>query len=71
MFTVGDRHLLVIGVEPYPEVFVEATEYVMGEVRMFNLEEVERELGVGLDDTMMRAFEGQPFILADSVEFLT
>lgn len=69
-FILGDQHLLVVSEETQPGVFVEATAYVTGEVRVFHLAEVEAQIGIDLDDAAMQRFEGRPFILMESVELV-
>jgi hypothetical protein len=41
-----------------------------GTVRRFNLAEVERELGVDLDDALFEDFDGDPVLVAQSVRFM-
>lgn len=67
IFVLGDDALLAISKTPGPELFVEATAYVTGEVRLFNLKEIEQELGLDLDDEALRGYEGQPVILVESL----
>lgn len=43
---------------------------VSGEVRTFNLAEVEQEMGADLDDAALKEFEGQPAIVAKVIEVL-
>lgn len=66
-FLLGDAAFLCISVTPRPGLFVEATAYVTGEVVFFNLAEIERRTGLDLDDEALRGYEGQPFILVDSL----
>lgn len=66
-FLLGDDALLAVTKTPRPELFVEATVYITGEVRLFNLKDTERELGIDLDDEALRSYEGQPVILVDSL----
>jgi hypothetical protein len=66
-FLLGDDALLAVSKTPRPELFVEVTAYVTGEVRLFNLQEVERELGIDLDDEAPRNYEGQPVIVVDAL----
>ncbi|HEV2106865.1 MAG TPA: hypothetical protein VGR16_01235 [Thermomicrobiales bacterium] len=69
-FLLGDDRFLVISKEPQPELFVEATAYVTGQVRRFHLKEIEAELGVDLDDQLLAEFEGDVFLLARTVELV-
>jgi len=66
-FWLGDEKLLVISAKPVPGVFVETTAYATGEVRRFNLREVEDMTGIDLDDKRFQEFQGKPFILAEPV----
>jgi len=66
----GDGELLAISATPHPELFVEATAYVMGEVRLFDLQDIERTTGVDLDDALRR-YQRQPVILIESVSMNT
>ncbi len=66
-FLLDDDALLVVSATPHPELFVEATAYVTGEVRRFDLEAIEAEIGVDLDDGLLAPFEGEPVIVAQSV----
>lgn len=68
VFLLGDRGLLAVSAEPHPELFVEATAYVSGEVRRFGLEELEQELGIDLDDAQLRRYEGEPVLVVEVVE---
>ena len=70
-FLLGDRGLLAVSAEPRPELFVETTAYVTGEVRRFQLPEMERELGIDLDETKLRQYEGAPVIVVQAVEVVT
>jgi hypothetical protein len=65
-FLLGDEGMLSISVTPRPELFVEATAYVTGEVRIFNLEEVRRITGLDLAEGF-RAYNGRPVILVESL----
>lgn len=67
VFVLDDQGLLAISAEAHPELFVEATAYTTGTVGIFQLAEVERETGLDLDDTTLSSFNGQPYILVESV----
>lgn len=69
-FVLGDNGLLAISATPHPELFVEATAYVTGEVGIFDLEEVERTTGLDLEERL-RDYEGQPVILVESLKMVT
>lgn len=69
-FLLGDRALLAVSTTAHPELFVEATAYVTGEVRMFDYEEAERTTGLDLDERL-RDYEGQPMILVESLRVVT
>jgi hypothetical protein len=69
-FLLGDEALLAGSKAPQTEFFVEATTYVTGEVRLFNLKEIEGELGIDLDDGALRIYEGRPVIAVDSLMFV-
>lgn len=71
LFLLGDEAFLAISSAPHPELFVESTAYVTGEIRLFDLAEVERITGLDLDDDSLRAFSGQPVILVDSLLMVT
>lgn len=71
VFLIGDQKLLCISPNPRPEPFVESTAYVTGEVMLFDIAEVEQMLGIDLDDASFSSFEGQPFILVESVVLRT
>ncbi len=43
---------------------------VSGTVRRFNLQDVERELGVDLDDGLFGDYDGDPVLVAQSVRFM-
>jgi len=68
-FLLGDKALVAISTTPHPELFVEATAYVTGEVRLFDLEETERATGLDLDERL-RDYEGQPMILVESLKLV-
>ena len=70
-FLLGDRALLAVSAQPRPELFVEATAYVTGEVRRFDLGRIEAELGIDLDDDLLRPHEGEPVIVVRSVVLVT
>ncbi len=70
-FLLGDEALLVVSAKARPELFVEATAYVTGEVRRFDLAELETQLGVDLDDDLLAAYQGKPVIVATYVEMVT
>jgi len=67
-FVLGDEQLPVVMAEPNPEVFVEASGYVVGEVVRFDRALVEERLGIDLDDEAVARFEGGPALVARSVE---
>jgi membrane-associated phospholipid phosphatase len=67
-FVLGDEQLLVVMAEPNPDVFLEATGYVVGEVVRFEVAAVEERLGIDLDDAAVERFVGEPAIVARSVE---
>ncbi len=69
-FLLDDEALLVISAEPRPELFIEATAYVTGQVRRFHLEEIEAELQIDLDEKLLAEFEGDIFLLARTVELV-
>ncbi|HEV2065285.1 MAG TPA: hypothetical protein VGR08_00510 [Thermomicrobiales bacterium] len=69
-FLLGDSALLAVSTTAHPELFVEATAYVTGEVRIFNYEEAERTTGLDLDERL-RDYEGQPMILVESLTMVT
>ncbi len=58
---------LAVSTQPHPELFVEATAHVTGEVRSFRLHEVELDLGIDLDDGSLRPHEGEPVIVVHSL----
>lgn len=73
---IGDQLLVVsrdslepVGGSGIPQSIFSPTEVIMveGQVREFNLNEVEQELGVDLDDQQFSAWEGRPFVYAFSV----
>ncbi|MDP9369036.1 MAG: hypothetical protein M3Q03_12280 [Chloroflexota bacterium] len=70
-FLLDDDALLVVSATPHPELFVEATAYVTGEVRRFELKAIEAEIGVDLDDERLAPFEGEPVVVAQSVGLVT
>lgn len=70
LFLLGDEALLVVSGVPRPELFVEATAYVTGDVRRFRLEDLESELGIDLDDARVAPYEGRIFVLAQDVELV-
>lgn len=70
VFLLGDWPLLVVSGEPHPDLFVEATAYVTGEVRRFDLAAVEAELGVDLPDERVASFAGEPVVIARAVELV-
>src|SRR3712207_5498318 len=43
---------------------------VSGTVRRFNLADVERELGMDLDDELFGDFDGEPVLVASSARFM-
>lgn len=67
-FVLGDEQLLVVSVAPAPDVFIEATAYVTGDVRLFVPEALEAELGVELDDERLARFVGEPVIVARTID---
>ena len=67
VFAFSDFLILAAAREPQPEVFVEATAYVTGEVRRFDRASVEAELGIDLGDALTGR-EGAPTIVARTVE---
>ncbi len=69
-FLLGDQALLVVSAEPRPDLFVEATAYVTGEVRRFDLADIEAELGVDLPDDRLAPFAGEPVVIARAVELV-
>lgn len=71
LFLLGDDALLCISATPHPELFVESTAYVTGEVRLFDLREIERRTGIDLDDAALRDFSGQPVVLVHSLVVVT
>ena len=66
-FVLGDEQLLVVSAVLTPDVFIEATAYVTGEVRLFDLAVMESELGIDLDDAMLASFVGEPVLIARAV----
>lgn len=66
-FLLGDDSLLVISAEPRPELFIEATAYVRGQVLRFHIEEMEADLGIDLDDDRFSNFGGV-VLVAEAVE---
>lgn len=70
LFLLGDRALLVVSAEPRPDLFVEATAYVTGEVRRFDLAAVEAELGVDLPDERLAPYADEPVVIARAVELV-
>lgn len=70
LFRIGDEGLLVISGVARPELFVEATAYVTGEVRRLQSAELERELGVDLDDDLLAPYENKVVVVADEVELV-
>lgn len=69
-FLLGDSALLAVSTTAHPELFVETTAYVTGEVRLFDFEETERTTGLDLDERL-RDYEGQPMILVESLTMVT
>lgn len=69
-FLMGDGKLLVLSADPRSDIFVEATAYATGSVRIFQLAEIEAELGVDLDDERFAFFEGSPVLIAESIEII-
>ncbi len=69
-FLLGDRGLLAVSAQPHSELFVEATAYVTGEVRRFHLHQVEQDLGIDLDDGLLRPHEGEPVIVVHSLSLV-
>jgi hypothetical protein len=65
---LGDQQLLVVTAEPNPDVFVEATAFVTGEVRLFDLKALETELGIDLNDALLTPFEGEPVVVAQTID---
>lgn len=70
LFRIGDEGLLVISGVARPELFVEATAYVAGEVRRLQTAQLERELGVDLDDELLAPYENRVVVVADEVELV-
>lgn len=70
LFVLGDQRLLVVSAEPRPDLFVEATAYVAGDVRRFDVAEIEAELGLDLADARVAPFAGKPVVVARSVELV-
>jgi len=63
-----DAEPIVVLLRPgLPAVRIGRTVEVTGSVRPFILDELERELGVPLDDRRARRFEGQPVLVAVAV----
>ena len=67
-FLLDDDALLIVSAEPQPEVFNEATAYVTGVVRRFDLATIEAELGLDLDDGRFAPYQGDPVVVARIVE---
>lgn len=74
-----DEELLVVGVQQLPKIaegdVKEVNEgdriRVTGQVREFKVEEVRQEVDRGIDDEYFGDFEGDPAILASSVEVMS
>lgn len=69
-FLFGDEKLLAVSADPRDDLFVEPTAYVRGEVREFNLVEIEEEFGIDLDDRSFAEFDGEPFIAVEAMELV-
>jgi hypothetical protein len=67
---LSDDKLLVVMADFPPDVMEEATAFVTGTVHSFNLVDVERALGIDLDDRALAEREGQPVILAESIRMV-
>lgn len=73
---LGGGSLLVVGAQQLPQIMEgEADEItaqdvaqVTGPVREFNLTEVENEIGAELDDALFAEFEGEPAVVANTVD---
>lgn len=71
-----DEELLVVGVQQLPRITEGAVKEVnegdrvrvTGQVREFKIEEVQQEVDRGIDDEYFGDFEGDPALLATSVE---
>jgi len=64
-FWVRDIGILVISSTPRPGLFDESGAYVRGEVRRFDREALEAELGITLDDGRLAELAGKPVIVAE------
>ncbi|PWF48474.1 hypothetical protein [Massilia glaciei] len=67
------RHLLVVSSVPlanwgFDASWVDTAARVTGTVRILQAADVKREYGRGVNDKLFRTFEGQPAIVARSVE---
>lgn len=69
-FFLSDHKLLVISAEPRSDLFVEATAYVTGAVRLFDLTEIEEELGINLDNDMLAGYQGELVVVASIIEVI-
>ena len=67
---LSDHKLLVVTDEPRPDLFVEATAYVTGTVRLFELNEIESELGMDLDDDEFAQYQGEVVIVAELIDLV-
>lgn len=70
VFLLGDEQLLVISPEPRSELFVEATAYVVGEVRLFDPAAVEADFGIRLEQEQTEKHRGEPVVIARTVEMV-
>jgi hypothetical protein len=66
-FLLDDYGLLAVSAAPRPELIVEATAYVEGEVRLFDVAQLESELGIDLDDALLAPYAGKPVIIVEQL----
>lgn len=67
-FHLSDHKLLVVTAEPRPDLFIEATAYVTGTVRLFELSEIESELGMDLDEDEFAQYQDELVIVAEFID---
>lgn len=74
--TTGNENILVVSLQPLQAVGggngdllydKNDTVKVKGDIKIFNLQEVERDLGIKLDPSVFGPWEGKPYVEADVV----
>lgn len=71
LFRLGDEQLLVVSPEPRPDLFVEATAYVVGEVRRFDRATLQAKFGIEFGQEQLDEYQGEPVVVARIVEMVT